>query len=82
VAGAATEVERARERYEARAWLQAYEAFTAADAGGGLGAGDLELLAVAAYMLGREEEFYAVLERAHHLHLNAGAGLPAARCAF
>ena len=47
-----------------------------------LGADDLERLAVAAYMLGDEGEYLAVLERAHQAHLEAGAVEPAIRCAF
>ena len=47
-----------------------------------LGADDLERLAVAAYMLGDEGEYVAVLERAHQAHLEAGAVERAVRCAF
>src|SRR5204862_831251 len=43
---------------------------------------DLELLATSAYMLGRVDEFLALLERAHEAHLERGAPLRAVRCAF
>ncbi len=47
-----------------------------------LGADDLERLATAGYMLGRDEEYLRTLERAYQLHLDAGAPLRAVRCAF
>src|SRR5438067_1405615 len=43
---------------------------------------DLELLATAAYMLGREDDWMQILERAHQRHLEVGAQLRAARCAI
>jgi DNA-binding NarL/FixJ family response regulator len=53
-----------------------------ADESESLAASDLSLLATAAYMLGREEEWVAAHERAHHLHLDAGEPGWAARAAF
>jgi DNA-binding CsgD family transcriptional regulator len=47
-----------------------------------LGVEDLERLATAAYMLGREDEYIDALERAYHAHLEAGATRRAVRCAF
>jgi DNA-binding NarL/FixJ family response regulator len=41
-----------------------------------------ELLATAAYMLAKHDEFYDALERAHQAHLKGGEALRAARCAF
>ena len=76
------ELERGREAYSAEAWSDAYEALSAADESDPLGAGDLELLASSAYMLGRENEYLALLERAHRAYLHAGDPLPALRCAF
>jgi DNA-binding CsgD family transcriptional regulator/tetratricopeptide (TPR) repeat protein len=78
---AGAERERGRAAYERRAWSSAYESLSIADEGGALAAEDLELLAVAAYMLGRVDEFLAALERAHHAHLGAGEPLRAARAA-
>jgi DNA-binding CsgD family transcriptional regulator len=64
------------------AWRDAYDALTRADGESPLQAPDVELLATTAYMLGRDEEYYDDLERAHRLHLDAGERLQAARCAF
>ncbi|HEX6583098.1 MAG TPA: hypothetical protein VF056_05800, partial [Thermoleophilaceae bacterium] len=75
-------LERGRESYAREAWMDAYESLTAADRSEGLGADDLERLATAAYMIGRESDYLAVLERAHRAHLDAGETLPAVRCAL
>ena len=79
---ALAEVERGRELYASRAWKDAHAALSAADRQVSLEADDLERLATAAYMLGRQDEYYEALERAHQAHLNGGESLPAARCAF
>ena len=76
------ELERGREFYEGRAWLDAYQALTRADQATSLEAEDLELLATSAYMLNRDEDFANALERAHRLYLDAGNALRAVRCAF
>ena len=60
-------------------WGDAYRSLTGAEP---LDAEDLERLATAAYMLGREDEYLDALERAHHAHLEAGAAPRAVRCAF
>jgi DNA-binding CsgD family transcriptional regulator len=72
-------LERGRESYERRAWREAYQSLSAADPET---ADDLERLATAAYMLGRDDEYVAALERAHHAHLERGEPLRAVRCAF
>jgi DNA-binding NarL/FixJ family response regulator len=64
------------------AWLDAYESLTRADAAGQLAPDDLELLATAAYMLGRGDDYVRGLERAHYAHLDAGSVPRAARCAW
>jgi DNA-binding CsgD family transcriptional regulator len=46
-----------------------------------LGPEELELLATSAYMLGRDDESVAWLERAHHRFLEDGETLRAVRCA-
>ena len=79
---AAAELERGRESYAEGAWLDAYEALSAADGEASLAPEDLELLARAAYMLGRDEDYVGGLERAHHAHRDSGDQLPAVRCAF
>jgi DNA-binding CsgD family transcriptional regulator len=76
------EIEQGREFYAHRAWGDAYAALSAADREAALPADDLELLATTAYMLGREDEYFGALGRAHRAHLNAGKGLHAARCAL
>jgi DNA-binding CsgD family transcriptional regulator len=78
----AGDLERGREAYERRVWANAHELLSSADQAAPLGADDLELLATSAYMLGHEDEYVAVLERAHHAHLEAGATSRAVRCAF
>jgi DNA-binding CsgD family transcriptional regulator len=76
------ELERGREAYGRRAWLDAYTALSSADRLSPLGDDDLELLAIATFMVGRMDEYLAVLERAHHVCLEAGKNLRAAKCAF
>ena len=76
------EIDQGRKSYAAGAWLSAYECLSRAERSGPLGGEDLELLARAAYMLGRDEHYAGGLERAHQAHLDAGEVLPAVRCAF
>ncbi|HYX89813.1 MAG TPA: LuxR C-terminal-related transcriptional regulator [Gaiellaceae bacterium] len=71
------ELQRGRDAYADSAWSTAYESLRAAD-----DAEDLELLAISAYMLGREDEWIRILERAYHRHAELGARRRAARCAF
>ena len=61
------------------AWRETYDALSAEQTPTGE---QLELLATAAYMLGREEEWATVLEQAFQQHSENGAQLRAARCAF
>ena len=75
-------VELGRESYARRAWSEAYEHLAAADEANPLAAEDLELLATTAFMLGRDDEYLTLLERAHHAHLEAGEPLPAVRNAI
>ena len=78
---AASALERARDAYAARAWTDAYALLQEADESEPLASSDLGLLATAAYMLGRDDEWVAGHERAHHLHLQAGEVELAARAA-
>jgi DNA-binding CsgD family transcriptional regulator len=80
--GSEDDLERGRTSYERRAWKDAYESLSQADRSASLGAEDLELLATSAYMLGLDNEYLSVLERAHHAHLEAGQTHRAVRCAF
>jgi DNA-binding NarL/FixJ family response regulator len=76
------QLESGRDAYARRSWTDAYRLLSSADRAASLGADDLELLAIAAHMVGREDEWAAVLERQHHAHLEDGEPLPAVRCAF
>ncbi len=76
------DLQRGRRAVAARSWLDAHEALTAADAAQPLAPPDLEQLAVACYMIGREDEMVGFLERAHQLHLAEGDTLAAARAGF
>jgi ATP/maltotriose-dependent transcriptional regulator MalT len=79
---AAGALERGRDAYTARAWRDAYALLKRADEFEPLGPPDLGLLATAAYMIGRDDEWVAAHERAHHLHVEADEIEPAARAAF
>ena len=81
-AAATSALERGRLSYEQRAWADAYEQLAQADQQDRLGGNDLELLATSAYMLGRDDEYFSVLEHAHRLHVENGDLLRAARAAF
>ena len=70
------------ESFRRRAWDEAYQALTAADRRTPLEAGDAELLATAAYLVGRHDEYHRLLERAHQAHQQHGDRARAARCAF
>jgi DNA-binding NarL/FixJ family response regulator len=63
-------------------WAEAYERLTAADRAAPLGPDDLELLATAAFLVGREDESAEAWARAHHELLARGEAGRAARCAF
>ncbi len=79
---AVSELERGRQAYAGRAWLDAYTALSSADQASPLGADDLEPLAISASMVGRMDELLVLLERAHDAYVDAGESLRAARCAF
>ena len=68
--------------FEQRAWADAYRLFEAADREASLEPEDLERLATAAYLMGREDESEAVLERAHRTFIERGDSEGAARSAF
>jgi DNA-binding NarL/FixJ family response regulator len=79
---ATAELQRGRAAYTSRAWAVAWKSLSAADRAEPLASGDLELLARAAYMLGRDEDYVAALERCHQARLAEGDVLGAARCAW
>jgi ATP/maltotriose-dependent transcriptional regulator MalT len=75
-------LEHGRECYERHAWGDAYHALLCADQAAELQADDLERLATAAYLTGRDLEFQRVQERLHRVHVEAQDPERAARCAF
>jgi DNA-binding CsgD family transcriptional regulator len=74
--------DRGRDAYARRAWLEAHDAFSAADGDGALDGADLELLAMTKLMLGRDDEAVEILERAHHGYLERGEIRSAVRAAI
>jgi tetratricopeptide (TPR) repeat protein len=81
-ATAIAELQRGRQSYATRAWLDAYTALSNSDRVSPLRAEDLELLAVSASMVGRMGEYLALLERVHHAHVDGARPLRAAHAAF
>jgi ATP/maltotriose-dependent transcriptional regulator MalT len=81
-AGSVDELARGRMCYERRAWSDAYRALSLADQAAPLEAADLELLAMSAYLIGRDNDYLVALERAHQAHLDSSERLSAIRCAF
>jgi DNA-binding CsgD family transcriptional regulator len=79
---AAADLERGRDSYAREAWTDAFEALTAADASKPLGPEDVERLSTAAYMIGREADYFDLLARAHRAYVDGGQELDAFRCAL
>jgi DNA-binding NarL/FixJ family response regulator len=78
----ADRAERARGAFERRAWGDAFDELTAGHREEQLDAEDLERLAVAAYMVGRDDACEEAWIAAHHAWLGGGEVERAARCAF
>ncbi|HTE69328.1 MAG TPA: LuxR C-terminal-related transcriptional regulator [Actinomycetes bacterium] len=76
------ELARGREAAGRLAWADAYTALALADRSSSLAGKDLELLATAAYLLGRVNDCLRALQRAQQLHAERGDLRRAARCAF
>jgi len=74
--------DRGRESFERRAWGDAFARLAEADGLSPLGPEDLERLATAAYLVGRDEESARVWERAHREALERPDVERAVRCAF
>lgn len=72
----------AGDAYARRQWTAAYETFSRVDAQQPLAADDLERLATAAYLIGKDAESAAAWARAHHDFLARQDETRAARCAF
>ena len=79
---AATALRQGREAFERRAWRNAFDHLAQVDREAPLDADDLERLAVAAWLTGRDADSTACWARAHHAHARGGEVERAARCAF
>jgi DNA-binding CsgD family transcriptional regulator len=62
--------------------MAAFNALSLADEVVPLGAEDLELLSISAYLIGRDDDNLRALDRAYRAHLESGEALRAARAAF
>lgn len=82
VARDSAELKRARDAYAQRAWADAYRLFTAVDRTEPLGPEDLGKLCWAAGLSGGDGGDLSLLERLHHLLLDEGKCLDAARVGF
>jgi DNA-binding NarL/FixJ family response regulator len=76
----ADRVQPGRDAFARGAWTEAYQAF--ADAPQDLEAADLERLAVAAYLIGKDDDSASAWEAAHRRHLAAQHPAEGARCSF
>ena len=76
------ELDRGRESYAKSAWAEGFESLSSVDRAAPLDADDLERLARSAYMLGRDDEYVATLERAHQGYRDRGLVPAAVRCTF
>jgi len=79
---AADALARARESFGRQAWADAYAQLADAGNAAPLELEDLERLATAAYLVGRDEESFDAWARAHHGWARLGDAARAARCAF
>lgn len=71
-----------RAAFDRGQWDAAWDRLSEAAREGSPGPEDLELLATAAYLVGRAEDSDDAWSRAHHDYLARGDVVPAARCAF
>ena len=78
----AAEIERGRAAHAREAWAETYDALSAIADSDAIGPDELELLATAEYLTGREPEYLAALELAYRARLAAGERLAAFRAAF
>jgi DNA-binding NarL/FixJ family response regulator len=75
-------LDRGRTSFAQHGWGEAYAELSAADRRSPLERPDLELLAMAAYLVGRDDESVDVLARAYQECVRLGETARAARCAF
>lgn len=79
---AAGALEQGRHAYRKQAWAEAFAQLMVADRESPLGPEDLELLATAAYLVGRDNDGADLLTRTHREHLARSNPAGAARCAI
>jgi DNA-binding CsgD family transcriptional regulator len=75
-------ISRGRLAYERRAWADAYEALSGANAADLQSADDVERLAWSAILTGRDEAALEIFERLYQLRVDAGEDHRAAKAAF
>ncbi len=76
--GVVEELVRAREAYDRREWMAAYDGLSDT---AGLAADDFTRLATAAYLCGRRNDCVAAMQRAYQAHVDAGEVAGAVRAA-
>jgi DNA-binding CsgD family transcriptional regulator len=77
--GMVDELVRAREAYERREWVAAYESLASVDS---LAGDDFDRLGTAAFLLARKNDCVMAYQRGYQAHLDAGDPLAAVRSAF
>jgi DNA-binding CsgD family transcriptional regulator len=75
-------LDKGRDAFSRRAWTAAYTELSTADRDGAGGPGDLERLAVAAYLIGRDTESADAWSRAYRAYADDGDVNRAALCGF
>jgi ATP/maltotriose-dependent transcriptional regulator MalT len=75
-------LERGREAFQRKAWAESYRLLQAAEREAALEPEDLERLAMAGYLMGRDDESESAMSRAHQTFLDRGEYEAAARAAF
>jgi DNA-binding CsgD family transcriptional regulator len=75
-------LERGREAFHRKAWAESYRLLQAAEREAPLEPEDLERLAMAGYLMGRDDDSESAMARAHQSFLDRGAYEQAARAAF
>jgi len=78
----ADHLDRARASFARHAWVEAHDAFLAADRDTPLELVDLERVGLAAHLTGNDDEAIELWGRAHHEAIRAGDTIEAARHAF
>ena len=77
-----SELDLARNRIASQDWGDVYARLSAANLDRSLACDELVQLSIAAYLVGRDEEYALAMERAHLEFLGRGEIAPAAQCAF